>query len=556
MRTIRSISVRGNQRLEPETIRSYANLAPGQTYTAQTLDQALKDLYATQLFADVQITGAETGALVIAVRENPVINRIVLEGNKRLKTDKITPEIKLAPRQIFTRSAARADVERILELYRREGRFAARIEPKIVQLDQNRVDVVFEIYEGDQSKVRRINIIGNNTFGDDRLRKEMYTKTAGGVLGFLKSNDTYDPDRLAADQQKLRAFYLTQGYADFRVVSALAELTPDRRDFVITYVVEEGPRYHLGTVEADSALRDLPPEKIKQLVKLTPGSWFNAKAIEDAVTAVSESAGNLGYAFADINPSYDRDQEKKVMNVTFKVAQSPRVYVERIDITGNTVTRDKVLRREFRINEGDAFNALKVKRSEDRIKSLGYFQEKFEIKQTEGSAPDRDRARRERRGESRPARSRCRAAIRASSGSSSSSRSARTISRGMGQSVDAGINWSRYAKSVQVGFTEPYFLDKPILMGVQLYRRDYDSFNIRRRAAATRPIRSSAPAVGAHRLPGHRVPDRRLQLQPGQRQGLARQGHLLHRPRRYRPAPPSAIRSRRAVICATKSAPS
>jgi len=272
--TIRSISVRGNQRLEPETIRSYANLAPGQAYTAQTLDQALKDLYATQLFADVQITGAETGNLVIAVRENPVINRIVLEGNKRLKTDKITPEIKLAPRQIFTRSAARADVERILELYRREGRFAARIEPKIVQLDQNRVDVVFEIYEGDQSKVRRINIIGNAKFPDDRLRKEMYTKTAGGVLGFLKSNDTYDPDRLAADQQKLRAFYLTQGYADFRVVSALAELTPDRRDFVITYVVEEGPRYHLGTVEADSALRDLPPEKIKQLVKLTlaPGS--------------------------------------------------------------------------------------------------------------------------------------------------------------------------------------------------------------------------------------------------------------------------------------------
>jgi outer membrane protein insertion porin family len=475
VRTIRSISVRGNQRLEPETIRSYANLAPGQAYNAQTLDQALKDLYATQLFADVQITGAEAGALVIAVRENPVINRIVLEGNKRLKTDKITPEIKLAPRQIFTRSAARADVERILELYRREGRFAARVEPKIVQLDQNRVDVVFEIYEGDQSKVRRINIIGNNTFGDDRLRKEMYTNTAGGVLGFLKSNDTYDPDRLAADQQKLRAFYLTQGYADFRVVSALAELTPDRRDFVITYLVEEGPRYHLGTVEADSALRDLPPDKIKQIVKLTPGSWFNAKAIEDAVTSVSETAGNLGYAFADINPSYDRDQEKKVMNVTFKVAQSPRVYVERIDITGNTVTRDKVLRREFRINEGDAFNALKVKRSEDRIKSLGYFQEKFEIKQTEGSAPDRIVL-------GANVEEKSTGQISLSGGYSSLERFVVQLAvsqnnfRGMGQSVDAGINWSRYAKSVSVGFTEPYFLDKAILMGVQVYRRDYDSF--------------------------------------------------------------------------------
>src|SRR6185369_4179752 len=273
VRTIRSITVRGNQRLEPETIRAYASLAPGQTYTAATLDQALKDLYATQLFADVTITGADTGDLVIAVRENPVINRIILEGNKRLKEDKILPEIKLAPRQIFTRSAARADVERILELYRRQGRFAARVEPKIVQLDQNRVDVVFEIYEGDLAKVRAINILGNDQFSDERLRKEMFTRQAGGILGFLKSNDTYDPDRLAADQQKLRAFYLTEGYADFRVISALAELTPDRRDFVITYVVEEGPRYHFGTIDADSALRDFPNAQVLSLVKsVRPGS--------------------------------------------------------------------------------------------------------------------------------------------------------------------------------------------------------------------------------------------------------------------------------------------
>src|SRR5207253_9986428 len=182
-------------------------------------------------------------------------------------SDKITPEIKLAPRQIFTRSAARADVDRILELYRRQGRFAARVEPKIVQLDQNRVDVVFEIYEGDLAKIRAINILGNTNFNDARLRKEMYTRQTGGLLGFLKSNDTYDPDRLAADQQKLRAYYLTQGYANFRVVQALAELTPDRRDFVITYVVEEGPRYHLGTVEADSALRDFPNQKVLHIAK-------------------------------------------------------------------------------------------------------------------------------------------------------------------------------------------------------------------------------------------------------------------------------------------------
>jgi outer membrane protein insertion porin family len=474
---IKSIRVHGNQRLEPGTVRAYANLNPGQTYTRNTLDQAIKDLYATGLFADANISGTETGDLVINVRENPVINRIVLEGNKRIKDDKITPEIKLAPRQIFTRSAARADVDRILELYRRQGRFAARVEPKIVQLDQNRVDVVFEIHEGDLAKVRAINILGNKTFSDERLRKEMYTRQAGGVLGFLKSNDTYDPDRLAADQQKLRAFYLTQGYADFRVVQALAELTPDRRDFVITYVVDEGARYHFGTVEADSALRDFPDQKILEVAKIKPGAWFNAKQVEDAVTDLNQAAGDLGYAFADINPAYNRDPDKKLMNLTIKVGQTPRVYVERIDITGNTTTRDKVIRREFRINEGDAFNAQKLKRTQDRIQSLGFFQDNLEIKQTEGSSPDRVVL--GLNVEEKPT-----GQLSLSGGYSSLERFVIQLGvsqnnfLGKGQSLDANVNWSQFSKSIEAGFTDPYFLDKPILFGGQVFRRDYSSFNL------------------------------------------------------------------------------
>ena len=475
-RTIHSISVKGNQRLEPETIRAYANLSPGETYTAETLDQALKDLYATQLFADVTIAGADTGNLVINVRENPVINRIILEGNKHIKDDKITPEIKLAPRQIFTPSAVRSDVDRILELYRRQGRFAAHVDPKIVRLDQNRVDVVFEIYEGDLAKVRAINILGNTHFSDARLRKEMYTRQAGGVLGFLKSNDTYDPDRLAADQQKLRAFYLTQGYADFRVVSALAELTPDRRDFVITYVVEEGPRYKFGTVEADSALRDFPNAEVLKIAKIKPGTWFNAKEVEDSVTNLNEAAGNLGYAFADINPAYDRDSEKRVMNLTIKVTPTPRVYVERIDITGNTSTRDKVIRREFRLNEGDACNALKVKRSQDRLQSLGFFQDKLEIKQTEGSSPDRVVL-------SANVQEKPTGQLSLSGGYSSLEKAVIQLAisqnnfMGKGQTVDASVNWSVYGKSIEAGFTEPFFMDKAILLGGRLFRRDYRSFD-------------------------------------------------------------------------------
>ncbi|WP_114228366.1 MULTISPECIES: outer membrane protein assembly factor BamA [Sphingomonas] len=475
-RVIRSISVRGAERLEPETVRSYANLAPGQTYDTETLDQAIKDLYATELFADAQIEGADTGNLVIAIRENPVINRIVLEGNKRIKDDKITPEIKLAPRQIFTRSKVRADVERIIELYKRQGRFGARVEPKTVNLDQNRVDLVFEINEGPLSKVRAINIIGNNTFPDGRLRKEMYTKQAGGPLGFLKSNDTYDPDRLAADQQKLRAFYLTQGYADFRVVSALAELTPDRRDFVITYVVEEGPRYKFGKISSESAIRDLDTKTIDRLTGVKQGDWFNAKAVEDAVTRLQEAAGALGYAFSDIEPDYGRNPDTKTMDITFRVNETPRVYVDRIDISGNTVTRDKVIRREFRINEGDAFNTLKVKRSQDRIQSLGFFQDKLEIKQNQ-VAPDRVAL-------GVDVEEKSTGQLSLSAGYSSlehfiiSASVEQSNFRGLGQVLSAGVNYSSYSKSVQLGFTEPYLFDKPILFGVDLFRRDLNSFNL------------------------------------------------------------------------------
>lgn len=473
--TVRSIQVTGAERLEPATVIAYSNLQPGQTYTAEALDTALKDLYATELFADVQITGAETGALVIQVRENPVINRIILEGNKRLKADKINPEIRLAPRQIFTRSKVRADVERIIELYKRQGRFAATVEPKVVQLDQNRVDLVFEINEGPVSKVRAINIVGNEQYDDGRLRKEMFTREAGGILGILRSNDSYDPDRLAADQQKLRAFYLTEGYADFRVVSALAELTPDRRDFVITYVIEEGPRYKFGTVDVESEIRDLSAEALKPFVTVKPGDWFNAKAVEDIVTGMNELAGVQGYAFADISPAYDRDPEKLEMSLLFRVKQTPRVYVERIDINGNTVTRDKVVRREMRINEGDAFNAIKVKRSQDRIQSLGYFQEDFEIKQTEGSSPDRVIL-------TADVQEKSTGELQLSAGYSSLEKfiiAASVAQRnfmGKGQEVNAGVNWSRYSRSVSLGFTEPYLFDKNVLLGGEVYRRDYNSF--------------------------------------------------------------------------------
>lgn len=471
---IQSIAVAGSQRLEPETILSYIRLRPGQPYTEAAADQALRDLYATELFADAQIRN-ESGNVVITIRENPVINRIVLEGNKRIKEDKILPEIKLAPRQIFTRSKVRADVARIIELYKRQGRFAATVEPKMVQLDQNRVDIVFEVNEGPKSKVRQINILGNEVFDDGDLREEMITKQAR-MFRFFSSKTSYDPDRMAFDQQKLRQFYLTQGYADFRVVSAVAELTPDKKDFIITYVVEEGKRYKFGDIKVDSQLRDFDGDALAKNLPMKPGEWYNAKAVEDTVDRLNETAGLFGYAFADVRPEYVRDKDNLTMALTFRIAEAPRVYVERIDVNGNTLTRDKVVRREFRLAEGDAFNSLQVKRSSNRIKSLGYFQEKFEIEQKTGSAPDRIIL--EANVEEKPTGS-----LQLSAGFSSlesfiiSGSVEQRNFRGMGQTASLAISYSRYSKSAQVSFTEPYLFDKNISAGVDIYRRDMNSFN-------------------------------------------------------------------------------
>jgi outer membrane protein insertion porin family len=474
-RIVQSLEVQGNQRLEVETVLQYTGLRIGEAYDNERLDTALRDLLATELFADVVIAGADTGNLIVQVRENPVINRIVLEGNRRLKSDKITPEIRLSPRQIFTRSRVRADVARIIELYRRQGRYAASVEPQVVQLDQNRVDIVFEINEGPKSRVRRINIIGNERFGDGRLIGEMATREAVW-WNFFQGNDSYDPDRLAFDQQKLRQFYLTQGYADFRVISAVAELTPDRRDFIITYVVEEGERYKFGELAVESEIRDFDAARLRQNLTMETGDWYDAQLVEDTLTQLNELAGLFGYAFADVRPRINRSRENLTMGVTFQVAETPRVYVERIDISGNTATRDKVIRREFRLAEGDPFNSVLVRRSRDRIQSLGFFQENLEISQEPGSTPDRvvlgvaveERATGE---------------LQLSAGYSSIERFIVNLSvrqrnfMGRGQELRAAVNYSSYSKSVELGFTEPFLFDRNIAIGFDLYRRDLSSFS-------------------------------------------------------------------------------
>jgi outer membrane protein insertion porin family len=469
---IRSITIVGAQRLEPATIRSYLKLREGQVYTAAVGDEVLKDLAATELFTSESSIAENNGDVTITVVENPVVNRVVVEGNKRIKDDKIEPEIKLAARQIFTRSKVRADVARIIELYKRQGRFAATVEPKMVMLDQNRVDVIFEINEGPKSKVRAINIIGNEHFSDGELRGEMVTKVAG-LLKLFSSATSYDPDRMAYDQQQLRAFYLKNGYVDYRG-NAVAELTPDKKDFIITYVVEEGPRYKFGNVSVESQLRDFNSDVMTSALPMKTGDWYDAKLVEDTIDQLTETAGTFGYAFADVRPEYVRNRENLTMDVKFVLHEAPRVYIERIDVNGNSLTQDKVVRREFRLAEGDAFNSLSVKRSTARINSLGYFQENFKIDQVDGSTPDRivleANVQEQATGE-----------LSLSAGFSSlesfvfqGSIRQRNF-RGRGQTVGLSLNYSRYQQAASVSFTEPSVFDKNISAGFDIYRKDYNN---------------------------------------------------------------------------------
>ena len=383
---IKSIQVQGNQRIEANTVASYLLIAPGDPYSETRLDTSIKTLYATGLFADVSIDPRD-GNVLVSVIENPIINRVILEGNKSLKTDKITDEITAEPRAIFTRSNVQEDVTRIIELYRQSGRFAATVEPKVIQQPQNRVDLIFEITEGPVTGVKRINIIGNAEFPDRRLRKEMATAESVWYK-FFSSNDNYDPGRLQFDQEQLRTFYTNRGFADFRVVSAVAELTPDQEDFYITFTVDEGAEYRWGDISVETELDTLSKDFLENLVPFRKGQIYNASRVEDAIDSLNFAAGIGGYAFVDIQPQIARNRDTKTVDMVFNVIEGQRTYIERIDIVGNTTTLDSVIRREMELVEGDAFNRILLERSRTRVRSLRFFED-VEITETQGSTPDR-----------------------------------------------------------------------------------------------------------------------------------------------------------------------
>jgi outer membrane protein insertion porin family len=468
---IQRFVVRGNERIEPATVISYLPMSVGETVDAAKIDAGLKALFRTDLFSNVTMELNPNGDLVINVVENPIINRVLFEGNSSIKEDKLKDEVSVRPRGIFTRAKAQADVGRIVELYRRAGRISAEVTPQIVELPQKRVDLIFKINEGPKSGVLRVNFIGNKAFSDNDLRDVVVTEQSHWYK-FFSSNANYDPDRLEYDKEQLRKYYRNRGFYDFRVASAVAELAPDKNGFVVTYTVDEGPEYKFGKVNVETDLKKLDRNVLLSLVPLHRGELYQDEKIEQATDALTFAAGAAGFAFVDVRPRYTPNRANGTVDVTFDVKEGPRVYVDRIDIVGNTRTLDYVIRREMNVSEGDAYNRVLVDRSKNQIRALGYFKD-VEITEVPSSAPDRTglqvKVTEQPTGE-----------LSFSAGYSSVDQLVIDLGvternfRGRGEDVRARASIGSIRSTLDFSFTEPRFLGRDLAAGYDAYYYKYD----------------------------------------------------------------------------------
>ncbi len=484
---IRDIRVVGNQRLTAETVRSYLQFSAGDSFDAGKVDRSLKALFGTGLFADVRIDRDGSG-VVVTVRENPVVAQVAFEGNSEIDKDTLMSEVQLKPRTVYTRSRALSDVQRILDIYRRRGLYAASVEPKLIELDQNRVNVVFEINEGKTTKVKSISFIGNRAFTDGQLRDIISTNQAGW-FDFLKTNTVYDPDRLSLDRELLRQYYLKNGYADMRVVSANAELERDGSGFIITFSIEEGELYRFGDVRIESRLANLRTETLRGDTLTKPGQYFNASDLEKTVERLTLVVAEQGYPFVRVRPDTDRQVGQRLIHVTYFIEEGPRVYIERINISGNTRTKDHVIRREVRLAEGDAFNPAMVDRAKRRLQALGFFKT-VDIKRRPGFAQDRvildvDVVE-QPTGE-----------LSFGAGFSTTEGVIGDVSFternlfGNGQFVRLKVGGSSTRQQVDFSFTEPRFLDRNLAAGFDLFYKDVNqtstsSFKSRKEGGSVR----------------------------------------------------------------------
>ncbi|WP_439368373.1 outer membrane protein assembly factor BamA [Bradyrhizobium sp. DASA03120] len=466
--TVQSISVEGNRRVEVETIRSYFKPGPGGRLDQAAIDDGLKALIETGLFQDVRINRGPGGQIVVSVVENPVIGRIAFEGNKKIKDEQLTAEVQSKARGTFSRAMVQSDTLRIAEIYRRSGRYDVRVTPEIIEQPNNRVDLIFTIVEGAKTGVKSIEFVGNVAFSSYRLRDVIKTRESN-LLSFLASGDIYDPDRVEADRDLIRRFYLKNGFADVQVVAALTEYDPEKKGFNVTFKIEEGAQYRVGAVDFRSSIPNFDPSSMRAYSRVGVGSLYNVESVEKSVEEMQIEASRRGYAFAVVRPGGDRNFEAHTVSVVFNIDEGPRTYIERINLRGNTRTRDYVIRREFDISEGDAYNRALVDRAERRLKNLDYFKS-VKITTEPGSSSDRVILIVDMEEKST-------GDFSISGGYSTTDGALAEVSvsernlLGRGLFAKASVTYGQYARGYSLSFVEPYLLDYRVALGLDLYQR-------------------------------------------------------------------------------------
>src|SRR3984893_9621598 len=466
--TVSSIQVEGNRRVELETIRSYFKPGPGGRLDQAAIDDGLKALIETGLFQDVKINSAG-GRLLVTVVENPVIGRIAFEGNKKVKDEQLSAEIQSKPRGTLSRPMVQSDAQRIAEIYRRSGRYDVHVNPEIIEQPNNRVDLIFTITEGPKTGVKSIEFIGNTTYSSYRLKDVIKTHESN-LLSFLASGDVYDPDRVEADRDLIRRFYLKHGFADVQVVAALTEYDPERKGFLVTFKIEEGQQYRVAAVDFQSSIATLNGNDLRSFSRVNIGSLYNAEAREKSVEEMQIEASRRGYAFAIVRPRGDRNFENRTVSIVFSIDEGPRTYIERINVRGNTRTRDYVIRREFDISEGDAYNRALVDRAERRLKNLDYFKT-VKITTEPGSSSDRVILNVELEEKST-------GDFSVSGGYSTVDGPLAEVSvsernfLGRGLYAKASVTYGQYARGVSLSFVEPYLLDYRVALGLDVFYRE------------------------------------------------------------------------------------
>lgn len=465
------VDVAGNQRIEADTVRVFAGIEAGEPVTPEDLNLAVRQLFATGLFEQVEVM-PEAGRLVITVVENPTISQIAFEGNDSIDDETLTDAIELRPRLAYSVAAAEADAQRIIEAYRQAGRYAAEVTPKIIRQPDNRVDLVYEVFEGRVTQVQRINFVGNQVFSDARLRRVVQTNQANW-LSFILGNVNYDADRLELDRELLRRFYLERGYVDFRILSSTAELARERNGFFLSFTVSEGRQYSYGDMAVASSIPGLDPAEFQPLLEpVLDGGVYNVREVERVIERMTFLAGQKGYAFVEILPRIDRNEAAGIVDITFELTEGSRVFVERIDISGNTRTLDRVIRRQFDLVEGDAFNTREIQRAEDRIRALNYF-ETAAVDVRPGSAPDRAIVNVEV--EEAPTGSlSLGGAFSSTEGPTAQIALTERNFLGRGQTITGAVSASAEYRNLELGFSEPALFDRDLLAGFSLYARERD----------------------------------------------------------------------------------